>query len=92
MDGEPCGLHISGEFYFYLNYAVIQKAWYDKDGTFRDETTFPDFWVMDYYYFKELDARENPSLYGLDSLYRSHMVVAKSRRKGFSFKAAAGAV
>jgi hypothetical protein len=92
VDGEPCGLRITGEFYFYLNYGVIQKAWKDANGLVQEELIFPDFLAMDYYYFKELEARELPSLYGLSSNYKQPMVVAKSRRKGFSFKAAAGAV
>jgi len=64
----------------------------DEFGVLQDQVTFPDFLSMDYYYFKELDSRERPAVYGLDSSHRKHMIVAKSRRKGFSFKAAAGAV
>jgi hypothetical protein len=83
IDGEPCGLRITGEFYFYLNYAVIQKIWKDEHEVIHDETTFPDFLAMDYYYFKEMEARDQPGLYNLDSSYKQPMIVAKSRRKGF---------
>ena len=92
IDGEPCGLRISGEFYFYLNYAIISKIEKKEDGSTRDLSTFPDFLAMDYYYFKELEARENPVLAGVSESYKLPFAVAKSRRKGFSFKAAAGAV
>jgi hypothetical protein len=79
VDGEPCGIRIPGEFYFYLNYCMVNNL--KSDG--RDLLTFPDFLLMDYYYFKELEARENPVSTGLGIDYKSSMVVAKSRRKGF---------
>lgn len=92
VDGEPCGIRIPGEFYFYLNYGIIQKISRFEDGTEADESTLPDFLAMDYYYFRELEARENPILAGLDKSYKKPISVAKSRRKGFSFKAAVGCV
>lgn len=88
VDGEPCGIRIPGEFYFYLNYCMVTNL--SSDG--KDLLTFPDFLLMDYYYFKELEARENPTSVGLPIDYKSSIAVAKSRRKGFSFKAAAGAL
>lgn len=92
IDNKPCGVRISGEYYFYLNYCRIKKIVTLPDGSKRDVLGFPDFLSMDYYYYKELEAREKPRSIGLDDSYRSNMVVLKSRRKGFSFKAAAGAV
>lgn len=97
VNGEPCGIRISGEFYFYLNYCVMDKMekQLDAKGKIKSVSvrSFPDFLAMDYYYFKELDARERPHLYGLDPTYQSvGITIAKSRRKGFSFKAASGAV
>lgn len=93
VDGKPCGLRISGEFYFYLNYGVIKKVILDEKGeVVSDEIGFPDFLAMDYYYLKELEARENPSLYGLPKEYKKSLVVVKSRRLGFSYKASVGAV
>jgi hypothetical protein len=92
VDGKPCGVRISGEYYFYLNYTKMKKIERDKNGKEIDIYTFPSFLTMDYYYFKELEARENPEKFGLERDYKRSLVLAKSRRKGFSYKAAAGAV
>jgi hypothetical protein len=92
VDGEPCGIRIPGEFYFFLNYSRVQKVKKQPDGTIIDLVGFPDFLSMDYYWFKELEARESPEVYSLPITYRKGLAVAKSRRKGFSYKAAAGAV
>lgn len=92
VDGEPCGIRISGEFYFFLNYCILDKM--SKVGdVFTGVRGFPDFLAMDYYYFKEIDARERPLTYNLpESFKKVGIVIAKSRRKGYSFKAAAGCV
>jgi len=93
IDDKPCGIRIPGEFYFYLNYGWVKKIELDKDGNvIKDEEDLPDFLSMDYYYFRELEARENPMLYGLSKDFKQSMAVVKSRRKGFSYKAGAGAV
>lgn len=92
VDGKPCGVRISGEFYFYLNYTRIEKIIRDETGAEKSINGFPDFLVMDYYYYKELEARENPQRFGLHSTYKKSLVVAKSRRKGLTLKAAAGCV
>jgi hypothetical protein len=92
IDGKPCGLRISGEFYFYLNYCRIEKVTRDNSGKTIVRSSFPDFLAMDYYYFKELESRENPSIYGYDDSYKRSIALVKSRRKGFSYKAAAGCV
>jgi hypothetical protein len=92
VDGKPCGLKISGEFYFYLNYSIIVKEEFLENGKQITKKTFPNFLAMDYYYFKELDARENPHKYNFDNEFKRSICLSKSRRKGFSFKAAAGAV
>ena len=93
VDGQPCGVKITGEFYFYLNYCIIQKVWTDEvTGKKIDDKDFPDFLAMDYYFFQELHARESPESYGLDDAYKRALSLAKSRRKGFSLKAAAGCV
>ena len=47
---------------------------------------------MDYYWFLELEKNENPQKYGLPSTAKKGMICAKSRRKGYSFKNAAGAL
>lgn len=94
VDGKPCGIRIPGEFYFYLNYSWIRKVKFDEitGEPISDESGFPDFLAMDYYYYRELESRENPSQYGLPLSHKQSMVVTKARRLGFSFKASAGAV
>ena len=93
IDGEPGGVRIPGEFYFYLNYCRINLTIKNEDtGEDSEGTDFPRFNTMDYYYFKELELRENPTKFGLSIDYKSHFVLAKARRKGFSFKNAGGAV
>ena len=93
IDDKPCGLRIPGEFYFYLNYGWIKKIELDEEGNvISDRTDLPDFLAMDYYYYRELDARENPLFYNLPRDFKQSLSVVKSRRKGFSFKAGCGAV
>lgn len=82
------GATITGDFYHYLNYsqikltddedAQIAKVKLKKSGT--KKVAFPAFWDGDQYYYNEvLEARINGE----------HMIVAKARRKGFSYKNAA---
>lgn len=76
------GDYISGYNYFYLNYCPINRI-VNKlvNGKIKpvNEVTFPDFWDYDYYYFQAI---EEASQYG------KHLCVLKSRRKGYSYKAA----
>ena len=93
IKGVPCGIKITGEHYFYLNFTRIRK--YAKDERTGEEIKrldFPDFCSMDYYWFLELEKNENPQKYGLPSSAKKGMICAKSRRKGYSFKNAAGAL
>ena len=90
IDGEPCGLRISGEFYFYLNYSLVLQTKKLPNGSTKDEMDFPRFLAMDYYWFKELEAREEPHIYGFDLSYKQHLSCVKTRRAGFSYKEAAG--
>jgi hypothetical protein len=93
IDDRPCGVRIPGEFYFYLNYGWMQKVEFDDKGeVVKDTSGLPDFLVMDYYYFKELEARENPRSFGFPIEHKQSMCVTKARRAGFSYKAGAGAV
>jgi hypothetical protein len=92
VDGKPCGLKINGEFYFYLNYGRINKIVEYDDGKTESVEGFPDFLSMDYYYYKELYARENPHEFGLEQDYKRSMILVKARRAGFSFKAASSSV
>lgn len=93
INGIPCGIKIPGEYYFYLNFCRIEQTFVNEEtGEEGSITSFPKFAAMDYYYFLELDARENPHKYGLPKSYKKHMILAKARRKGFSYKNAAGAI
>lgn len=92
VDGKPCGIRISGEFYFYINYGWIKKLDFnDKGEVISDESGIADFLVMDYYYYKELESREDPAKFGLPYDHKQSMSITKSRRKGFSYKAGSGA-
>ncbi len=73
------GVRITGPHYFYLNFCRIKVT--VKEGKIeRKILTFPKFLDLDYYFFKEVEiARENSQ----------GVIVAKSRRKGFSFKTGA---
>lgn len=73
------GVRITGPHYFYLNFCRIKVT--VKEGKIeRKVLTFPKFLDVDYYFFHEVEtARENSQ----------GLIVAKSRRKGFSFKTGA---
>lgn len=45
------GVHIPGEFYFYMNYCPIQKSEKTSYNTAVKIKGFPDFWDGDYNYF-----------------------------------------
>lgn len=93
INGVPCGVKITGEHYFYLNFTRIMKYAVDKNtGEEIKKLDFPDFCSMDYYWFLELEKNENPKKYGLPANAKKGMICAKARRKGFSFKNAAGAL
>jgi len=84
-------VHITGEHYGYLNFAQIKRTIEKKtvqgaiasaDGEMliksaEKSITFPDFWDSDFFYFK---AKELARTLGF------HLVVGKSRRKGYSYK------
>lgn len=83
----PDGDAITGYHYFYLNYSPIMKLeeveYTDKYGNKRTRRErlleFPDFWIIDYYYFNAIEEAEETG---------KHMAVLKARQKGFSFKGA----
>ncbi len=94
---ETGGSRITGHHYFYLNFCQIKI---EMDGV--KKISFPDFWDGDYNYFWALDiARNGISLEDYNSLHldvkiqpqhldgNRHLMVGKSRRKGYSFKNAA---
>jgi hypothetical protein len=79
LDGYTVGgVTVTGEHYAYMNYCQIKIT--VKVGKLdKKKLGFPRFLDMDYYYYHEmLQAR----------LHGEGMIVAKSRRKGFSYKGA----
>lgn len=72
------GVRITGEHYAYLNFGRM-KATIGEGKKQRKYESFPRFLDMDYYYYHELENAKND---------REGMIVAKSRRKGFSYKGA----
>lgn len=97
------GVHITGNHYFYLNYVqmkVMDEG--NKKGGAKKTVDFPGFWDGDYEYFwlmeiarngctpeklKELSLSTSVNSNWLDGGH--HLIVAKARRKGFSYKNAA---
>lgn len=79
------GDFIPGYYYFYLNYCPIIRRKYVEQVNRKGEKVwkqvdvreFPDFYDYDYYYYLAIDEAEEDG---------KHMCVAKSRRKGYSFK------
>jgi hypothetical protein len=100
-DGFEVGGHrITGHHYMYLNFCQIQvvKKLEGKKAS-KKSTTFPDFWDGDYDYFWSLEiARNGIEKEDLENLNLGviphpdflmggfHMIVGKSRRKGYSYK------
>lgn len=76
------GDFISGYNYFYLNYCpILRIVNKEVNGKVKpvSEVTFPDFWDYDYYYFQTIEQAQEEG---------KHLCVLKSRRKGYSYKAA----
>lgn len=79
------GDFITGYHYFYLNYCPIIRRQWQKALNRRGEwvwkqvdvRSFPDFYDYDYFYFLAIEGAEELG---------KHLCVAKSRRKGYSFK------
>lgn len=94
------GAFITGDHYFYLNYCPIKRTVSKGQKAAKKGFDFPDFWDGDYNYFHSLDIARNGitperlkelnlEVLPLDLEGGKHVVVAKARRKGFSFKNAA---
>lgn len=81
------GDYITGYNYFYLNYCPINRQVYEKTIDRKGNEVikkkqifeFPDFWDYDYYYFSSVEEAEEQG---------KHLCVLKSRRRGYSYKAA----
>lgn len=93
------GVSITGHHYFYLNFSPIQRIKVGPNGELLADKVqgFPDFWDGDYnYYHVKNIARNGISQEALEGLGLSvkplwldgqhHMIVGKSRRKGYSYK------
>ena len=88
------GVRVTGRHYFYLNFCMIKARPIDpitgaeKEGENRKIITLPRFLDHNFYWFHEYErcAAEGP--------YRNHpkkgMIVAKSRRKGFTYQVTGG--
>lgn len=97
---EIDGVKITGEHYFYLNYSRIKSVEDKSKRNSKKTINFPDFWDGDYSYFwcREI-ARNGISKEDYDKLGLIHkikeehlgggwnLIVGKSRRKGYSYKA-----
>jgi len=94
--GDAC---ITGNHYFYLNFIKIKAKAHDSK---RKILRFPDFWDGDYDYFWTLEIAEKGISYedylklkldvNIDKKHLSggkHLMIAKARRKGYSYKNAA---
>lgn len=102
IDGvEIDGCYITGYYYFYLNYCPILKVANTNGKISTKIEGFPDFWDGDYNYFwirdiamngidkeklKELQLFVSIPEENLDGGY--NLIVGKSRRRGYSYKAA----
>ena len=75
---EVGGVKITGEHYAYLNFGRI-KITVGEGKSAKKYESFPRFLDMDYYYYHELE---------LAKANKQGMIIAKSRRKGFSYKGA----
>lgn len=95
MNGyEIGGVRVTGRHYFYLNFCLIKARPIDpntgaeKQGENRKIITLPRFLDHNFYWFHEFEkcAAEGP--------YSNHkkkgMIVAKSRRKGFTYQVTGG--
>lgn len=88
------GVRVTGRHYFYLNFCLIKARPIDpltgaeKEGENRKIITLPRFLDHNFYWFHEFEkcAAEGP--------YTNHpkkgMIVAKSRRKGFTYQVSSG--
>ena len=81
------GARITGNHYFYLNFCPIMRLVEVEKKNSKGymvkrrirEREFADFYDYDYYYFSAIQEAEDEG---------KHMVVLKSRGKGYSFKGA----
>jgi len=88
------GVRITGRHYFYLNFCLIKARPIDpntgaeKVGENRKIITLPRFLDHNYYWFNEFEqcAAEGP----YRNKQKQGMIIAKSRRKGFTYQVTGG--
>ena len=88
------GIRITGRHYFYLNFCLIKARPIDpntgaeKIGENRKIITLPRFLDHNYYWFNEFErcAAEGP----YSNYEKKGMIIAKSRRKGFTYQVTGG--
>jgi hypothetical protein len=88
------GVRITGRHYFYLNFCLIKARPIDpntgaeKQGENRKIITLPRFLDHNYYWFNEFEqcAAEGP----YSDSPKKGMIIAKSRRKGFTYQVTGG--
>ena len=74
------GVRITGHHYFYLNFVQIKLTETVKGRAAAKTRTFPHFWDGDYKFFHKMEEARTLG---------KHLIVAKARRKGFSYKLSA---
>ena len=88
------GVRVTGRHYFYLNFCMIKARPIDphtgaeKQGENRKIITLPRFLDHNFYWFHEFEkcAAEGPYI----GQKKKGMIVAKSRRKGFTYQVTGG--
>lgn len=88
------GIRVTGRHYFYLNFCLIKARPIDpntgaeKQGENRKIITLPRFLDHNYYWFNEFErcAAEGP----YSNSPKKGMIIAKSRRKGFTYQVTGG--
>lgn len=88
------GVRVTGRHYFYLNFCQIKARPMDPntgkevEGNSRKIITFPRFLDHNYYWFNEFEKNCAEGIHqGKD---KKGMIIAKSRRKGFTYQVTGG--
>jgi hypothetical protein len=88
------GIRVTGRHYFYLNFCLIKARPIDpntgaeKTGENRKIITLPRFLDHNYYWFNEFEKNAAEGIYSGNQ--KRGMIIAKSRRKGFTYQVTGG--
>jgi hypothetical protein len=88
------GVRVTGRHYFYLNFCLIKARPIDpntgaeKEGENRKIITLPRFLDHNYYWFNEFEKNSAEGPY--QNNQKKGMIIAKSRRKGFTYQVTGG--